>query len=61
MQLYLNSTLISISRYIDTSEPEEIVDIEATLKQIAELEKQEREIDAELNGYLKELGFTNEL
>jgi len=55
-----NDYNLNISRYIDTSEPEEIVDIEATLEAIAELEKQERDIDKELNGYLKELGFTNE-
>ena len=55
-----NDYNLNISRYIDTSEPEEIVDIEATLKQIAELDKKEREIDKELNGYLTELGFANE-
>jgi type I restriction enzyme M protein len=52
-----NDYNLNIARYIDTSEPEEIVDIEAVLKEIEELEAKERAIDEELNGYLKELGY----
>lgn len=51
-----NDYNLNIARYIDTSEPEEIVDIEATLAKIAEIESKEKEIDVELNGFLKELG-----
>ena len=56
-----NDYNLNVSRYIDTSEPEEIVDIKATMQTIAKLEKEEKEIDEELNGYLIELGFANEL
>jgi len=52
-----NDHNLNISRYIDTSEDEVIIDIEATLEEIAELEVKEKEIDEKLNGYLKSLGF----
>jgi type I restriction enzyme M protein len=52
-----NDYNLNIARYIDTSEPEEIVDIKAVLDEITELEAKERAIDEELNGYLKELGY----
>ena len=52
-----NDYNLNISRYIDTSEDEEIVDIKATLEEIKELEVKEQEIDSKLNGYLKSLGF----
>ncbi len=55
-----NDYNLNISRYIDTSEDEVMVDIEATLKEIATLEQKEEEIDKALNGYLKALGFANE-
>ncbi|BDY11911.1 type I restriction-modification system subunit M [Hydrogenimonas cancrithermarum] len=52
-----NDYNLNIARYIDTSEPEEIVDIETVLQEIAELEVKEKAIDEELGGYLKELGY----
>lgn len=52
-----NNFNLNIVRYIDTSEEEEIVDIEETLARIDKLEATEDEIDEKLNGYLKELGF----
>ena len=52
-----NDYNLNISRYIDTSEDGVMVDIEATLKEIAQLEQKEEEIDKALNGYLKALGF----
>jgi type I restriction enzyme M protein len=48
---------LNISRYIDTSEDEVIIDIKATMEEIAELESKENEIDEKLSGYLKALGF----
>jgi type I restriction enzyme M protein len=51
-----NDYNLNIARYIDTSEPEEIVDIEATLAKIGEIESKENEIDVKLNGFLRELG-----
>ena len=52
-----NDYNLNISRYIDTSEPEEIVDIKATMQDIKELEAKDKEIDRKLNDYLKSLGF----
>ena len=52
-----NDYNLNISRYIDTSEDEVIVDIKATLEEIAELEAKEKEIDEKLSGYLRGLGF----
>jgi type I restriction enzyme M protein len=52
-----NDYNLNIARYVDTSEPEEIVDIEAVLSEIAELEAKEKAIDEELDGYLRELGY----
>ena len=52
-----NDCNLNISRYVDTTEEEEQVDIQKVLGEIAELEKKEAETKEKLNGYLKELGF----
>ena len=52
-----NDFNLNISRYVDTTEEEEQVDIQKVLREIAELEKKEAETKEKLNGYLKELGF----
>lgn len=52
-----NDYNLNIARYIDTSEEEAEVDIEATLRAIKETEEREAEIDARLQGHLKELGY----
>ena len=52
-----NDCNLNISRYVDTTEEEEQVDIQKVLREIAELEKKEAETKEKLNGYLKELGF----
>lgn len=52
-----NDYNLNISRYIDTSEPEEEIDLKAVLKSIAGLEEKEKTIDEQLNRYLKELGL----
>ena len=52
-----NDCNLNISRYVDTTEEEEQVDIQKVLGEIAELEKKEAETKERLNGYLKELGF----
>ena len=52
-----NDCNLNISRYVDTTEEEEQVDIQKVLGEIAELEKREVETKEKLNGYLKELGF----
>ena len=52
-----NDCNLNISRYVDSTEEEEQVDIQKVLGEIAELEKKEAETKEKLNGYLKELGF----
>ena len=52
-----NDYNLNISRYVDTSEEEEEVDIEAVIDEINELGIKGKEIGLKLNGYLKELGF----
>ena len=52
-----NGYNLNISRYVDTSEEEEEVDIKAVIEEINELGIKEKEIGLRLNGYLKELGF----
>ncbi|MEG1254840.1 type I restriction-modification system subunit M [Clostridium sp.] len=52
-----NDCNLNISRYVDTTEEEEQVDIQSVLDEIKDLEKKEEETKEKLNGYLKELGF----
>lgn len=52
-----NDYNLNISRYIDTSEPEPEVDLEAIQQKLAALEAQEADIDKKLAGFLKELGI----
>ena len=52
-----NGYNLNISRYVDTSEEEEEVDIKTVIGEINELGIKEKEIGLRLNGYLKELGF----
>ena len=52
-----NDYNLNISRYIDTSEDEVIVDIGAIRNEITELESKESAIDEKLNAYLKALGL----
>lgn len=52
-----NDYNLNISRYVDTSEEEEEVDIEAVIVEINGLRIKEKEIALRLNGYLRELGF----
>ena len=50
-----NEFNLNIPRYVDTFEPEPEVDIPAVRREIAQLEAELAKIDAELEGYLKEL------
>lgn len=52
-----NDFNLNIARYIDTSEPEPQVDIPAVLGELAVTSRQLAEVDAELDGYLAELGL----
>jgi type I restriction enzyme M protein len=52
-----NDYNLNISRYIDTSEPEEEVDISAVNEKLVGLQEREAVIDEKLAGFLKELGL----
>ncbi|MCL6272141.1 type I restriction-modification system subunit M [Sansalvadorimonas sp. 2012CJ34-2] len=54
-----NDYNLNIARYIDTSEPEPLVDIPAVLGELDVISKQLDEVDTELNDYLNELGLTS--
>lgn len=52
-----NDYNLNISRYVDTTEAEEEIDIEAVIIDIKELKTKYNETEQKLNGYLKELGL----
>ena len=52
-----NEYNLNIPRYVDTFEEEEIIDIDAVNAEIANLNKQIFEIEAEMDKYLEELGL----
>jgi type I restriction enzyme M protein len=52
-----NDYNLNIPRYVDTFEEEEPVDIEATQQEIDKLESELVEVQKEMKGYLKELGY----
>jgi len=52
-----NDYNLNISRYVDTNNEEEEIDIQAVIKEINGLKNNEIQIDSKLNIYLKELGF----
>lgn len=52
-----NEYNLNISRYVDTTEMEEEVDIETVISDIKEIKTKYNETEQKLNGYLKELGF----
>ena len=52
-----NDFNLNISRYIDTNNEEEAIDISNAIKEISEFKKKEIEIESSLNSFLKELGY----
>lgn len=52
-----NDYNLNIARYIDTSEPEPIVDLALVTRNLEILESKEKEIDQKLAGFLKEFGI----
>ena len=52
-----NDYNLNISRYVDITEPEPKIDVKEALKKLRQLEKERDEAEAEMNAYLKELGF----
>ena len=52
-----NEYNLNIPRYVDTFEEEAEIDIQATQKEIENLEKQLADVQTKMKGYLKELGI----
>lgn len=52
-----NEYNLNIPRYVDTFEEEEPIDIKAVLKDLKDLEAKRKELDVEIEGFLKELGI----
>jgi type I restriction enzyme M protein len=52
-----NDYNLNITRYVDTFEEEEPIDIEQNLKDLAELEPKLAKVEKEMDGYLKKLGI----
>jgi type I restriction enzyme M protein len=52
-----NEFNLNISRYVDTFEEDEIIDINATEQQIEDLKNSLAEVEAKMKQYLTELGF----
>jgi type I restriction enzyme M protein len=52
-----NDFNLNITRYVDTFEEEEEVDISANLKELAELEPELKKLEKEMKGYLKKLNI----
>lgn len=52
-----NDYNLNITRYVDTFEEEEVIDLDATMKEIKKIDKELEEVDEELNKYLRELGL----
>lgn len=52
-----NEFNLNVRRYVDSSEPEEQVDIQATIQVIRQLEKERADIASQVYSSLKEIGF----
>ncbi|WP_437604253.1 type I restriction-modification system subunit M [Sorangium sp. So ce590] len=52
-----NDFNLNISRYVETAEAAERVEVAHALQKLRELEKKRGEAEVRMNGYLKELGF----
>ena len=52
-----NNYNLTVRLYIDNSQPEEIIDIQKTVNEISELQKQRQELEKKVTADLKKLGF----
>ena len=53
-----NDYNLNITRYVDTFEEEDPVDIQATIKELKEIDPELKKLEKEMEGYLKQLGIT---
>ncbi|SDL68755.1 type I restriction-modification system subunit M [Halarsenatibacter silvermanii] len=52
-----NDYNLNVPRYVDTTEPEEPIDVDEVLDELSELEDERNEVEDEMYGYLEELGY----
>ena len=52
-----NDWNLNISRYVDTSEEEERIDVAEAVRKLRELERERAAAEATMNRYLAELGY----
>ena len=52
-----NDYNLNVPRYVDTTEPEEPVDVDKVLDELNDLENEREEIEDEMYSYLEELGY----
>ena len=52
-----NDYNLNISRYIDTTEEEEQIDVAQAIKELQQLEQERNEIEEKMYSFLKELGY----
>jgi len=52
-----NDYNLNITRYIDITEEEEPIDVQAVLKELKEVKKERSNVERKMTRYLKELGF----
>ena len=52
-----NDWNLNISRYVDTSEEEERVDVAEAVRNLRRLEQERTEVEATMNQFLRELGY----
>ncbi|MBA4496398.1 type I restriction-modification system subunit M [Paenactinomyces guangxiensis] len=52
-----NEYNLNIARYVESTDEEEQIDVKEAVAELRKLEKERREIELVMNGYLKELGF----
>lgn len=52
-----NDYNLNITRYIDITEEEEPIDVQAVLKELKEVKKERSNVERKMNQYLKDLGF----
>ena len=52
-----NDCNLNISRYVDTTEAEEEIDIAGVIAEFREIKEKSAETETKLNEYLRELGF----
>jgi type I restriction enzyme M protein len=56
-ELNENEFNLNVPRYVDISQPEEEIDIQATIDELNKLDNEKRELEIQVNANLKELGF----